>query len=183
MKKTKNKFLIRTISLMLAVITLIPANIGAIIASAMIVNGTGEGGGSSTSVATSGYSVPTAFAPKDNAAMPVAGMRFSVYNVYTEGPKYRHSSKSIDVFKIERYMTESKFDFKLNKMQLIQNYYNDKNTAYDTSTTQDNCVFGSNYGIDLPDTVSGMRKWEIEGDYFGNILNLIDSGKYPIDLG
>ncbi|MEG1836081.1 MAG: hypothetical protein RR229_08210, partial [Oscillospiraceae bacterium] len=138
MKKTKNKFLIRTISLMLAVITLIPANIGAIIASAMIVNGTGEGGGSSTSVATSGYSVPTAFAPKDNAAMPVAGMRFSVYNVYTEGPNYMTSSRAIDVFGASGYAfigSREKFDIKLNKMELRKRYGTE---SFSTSLHPDN---------------------------------------------
>lgn len=144
MKKSKRKFrrlASALLAIFLSVLTIMSSTVGAF---AWTVDGTGIAGGGGGSGGGKGFGIPGEFAT--TGSMPIAGMRFSVYNKYSG-----ETLGTIDVFRNTpngaNYITAEKFSMKLNKIQLKKIY---NKQTFSTTTSQANCYQASSVASNLP---------------------------------
>lgn len=164
MKKSKRKFrrlASALLAIFLSVLTIMSSTVGAF---AWTVDGSGIAGGGGGSGGGKGFGIPGEFAT--TGSMPIAGMRFSVYNKYSG-----ETLGTIDVFRNTpngaNYITAEKFSMKLNKIQLKKIY---NKQTFSTTTSQANCYQASSVASNLPAYASQMKAWESHSEYFKNIL-------------
>lgn len=164
MKKSKRKFrrlASALLAIFLSVLTIMSSTVGAF---AWTVDGSGIAGGGGGSGGGKGFGIPGEFAT--TGSMPIAGMRFSVYNKYSG-----ETLGTIDVFRNTpngaNYITAEKFSMKLNKIQLKKIY---NKQTFSTTTSQANCYQASSVASNLPAYASQMKSWESRPEYFRNIL-------------
>ena len=153
------KIVLRTVSLVLAVLFLL---FGTINVSALNFNGTSSAGGdgSSTTASSGGYAIPNMIANNSNRAV---GYRFTVIN--NAGGAV---TSSIDVFRYSTYTADGifyagyqKFDTKLCKTELKACY---TSRAFSTSGTTAGVCHDSDMGLTLPNDTTGIEGWSTDAN-------------------
>jgi len=149
------KRILRTVSVLLAVLLVLPQIM--FCASALTFNGTasGSGDGSSAVTSTGGYAIPSNLTQNTNRAV---GYRFTVIDGSGNAKK-----ACVDMFRYNTYVAYnsfyagySKFNSKFPKTYYRTNY---TSGTYSTSTTTANCNHDSNLGLTLPEDTTGIKAW------------------------
>ena len=150
-----NKRILRTVSVLLAVLLILPQIMFS--ASALSFNGTASPGGDGSSAVTStgGYAIPSNLTQNTNRAV---GYRFTVIDGSGNAKK-----ACVDMFRYNTYVAYnsfyagySKFNSKFPKTYYRTNY---TSGTYTTSTTTANCNHDSNLGLTLPEDTTGIKAW------------------------